>query len=117
MKMKGSSASVEEFGISSAENETDENRKDSKDVHVHSNDNNPSEENKIAEFDDGDSTECVICLTDPRSIAVYPCRHMCMCISCANAMPAQNNKCPICRRAATLLLHVVDLDEKANNSS
>jgi hypothetical protein len=24
--------------------------------------------------------ECVICLTDPRSVALYPCRHLCVCM-------------------------------------
>lgn len=53
---------------------------------------------------DEDSMECVICLTDPREVSltpshssppnpyqvvVYPCRHMCMCSSCATAIPSQ----------------------------
>ena len=32
----------------------------------------------VASTLDGGS-ECCICLTDPREVAVYPCRHMCMC--------------------------------------
>lgn len=27
--------------------------------------------------------ECVICMTNPKNTAVLPCRHMCMCSSCA----------------------------------
>lgn len=38
---------------------------------------------------DSDAIECVICLTDPRVIAVYPCRHMCLCSSCAEVLPSQ----------------------------
>jgi Zinc finger, C3HC4 type (RING finger) len=38
---------------------------------------------------DSDAIECVICLTDPRIIAVYPCRHMCLCASCAEVLPSQ----------------------------
>jgi E3 ubiquitin-protein ligase MGRN1 len=53
---------------------------------------------------DTDASECVICLTDEKEVAVYPCRHMCMCMSCAEALPSQNNNCPICRRPVTLLL-------------
>jgi hypothetical protein len=53
---------------------------------------------------DNDSAECVICMTDPKEVAVYPCRHMCMCLTCAEALPSQNNKCPMCRRPALLLL-------------
>lgn len=70
---------------------------------------------------DTDSSECVICLSDPRQVAVYPCRHMCMCSSCAEALPAQGNKCPICRRLATMLLiirqHKADKLENISTSS
>ena len=38
---------------------------------------------------DSDAIECVICLTDNRTIAVYPCRHMCLCASCAEVLPSQ----------------------------
>ena len=38
---------------------------------------------------DSDAIECVICLTDNRTIAVYPCRHMCLCTSCAEVLPSQ----------------------------
>lgn len=55
---------------------------------------------------DNDSSECVICMTDPKEVAVYPCRHMCMCLTCAEALPSQNNKCPMCRRPALLLLRL-----------
>ena len=48
--------------------------------------------------------ECVICLTDPRTVAMFPCRHFCLCMSCAEALPSQGNKCPICRHATYLLL-------------
>jgi hypothetical protein len=48
--------------------------------------------------------ECVICLTDPRAVAMFPCRHFCLCMSCAEALPSQGNKCPICRNATYLLL-------------
>ena len=57
---------------------------------------------------DADAVECVICLTDPRVIAVYPCRHMCLCASCAEVLPSQGNKCPICRRPAAMLLYIDD---------
>lgn len=60
-------------------------------------------------YDDGiglDSTECVICLTDPREIGVYPCRHLSMCVSCAEALPTHANKCPICRMEALLLFKI-----------
>jgi hypothetical protein len=60
-----------------------------------------------------DSNECVICLTDPRSVVVYPCRHACMCYDCAQALPAQNNKCPICRRPAKMMILLPQQEEDA----
>ncbi|XP_010452189.1 PREDICTED: probable E3 ubiquitin-protein ligase LUL1 [Camelina sativa] len=42
--------------------------------------------------------ECVICLSEPRHIAVLPCRHMCMCSGCAKALRFQANLCPVCRQ-------------------
>ena len=71
-------------------------------------DNNTTEKPKEME----EANECCICLTDPRDVAVYPCRHMCMCRSCASALPSQGNKCPICRRAVALLL-VINNKSKA----
>mmetsp|Transcript_26933 Transcript_26933/g.50309 ORF Transcript_26933/g.50309 Transcript_26933/m.50309 type:complete len:405 (-) Transcript_26933:137-1351(-) len=55
---------------------------------------------------DTDTSECVICLTDEKEVVVYPCRHMCMCITCAEALPSQGNKCPMCRRPASMLLRL-----------
>jgi len=42
---------------------------------------------------------CVVCLTDPRTTAVLPCRHMCVCRECAGALSAGagGKRCPICR--------------------
>jgi len=54
--------------------------------------------------DDDNSTECIICMTNDREVALLPCRHMCMCAECARIMMSPNNpstsraKCPICRR-------------------
>ena len=65
--------------------------------------NNKDEQDDVLNLDT-DSSECVICLTDEKEVVVYPCRHMCMCITCAEALPSQNNKCPMCRRPASMLL-------------
>lgn len=43
------------------------------------------------------SRECVICISDPKSVAVLPCRHLCLCRDCAETLRARNNRCPICR--------------------
>ena len=40
---------------------------------------------------------CVICMTMPRDTALCPCRHLCMCSSCATQLLKRSNKCPVCR--------------------
>ncbi|KAL4295485.1 hypothetical protein GQ457_12G010150 [Hibiscus cannabinus] len=56
--------------------------------------------------------ECVICLSEPRDTTVLPCRHMCMCSSCAKVLRCQTNRCPICRQPVERLLEI-----KVNNDS
>ncbi len=41
--------------------------------------------------------ECVVCMTNKRTTAVLPCRHMCLCDLCVEDFRKQTNKCPICR--------------------
>lgn len=42
--------------------------------------------------------DCVVCLSQPRDTAVMPCRHLCLCLSCAEVFRRQTTcKCPICR--------------------
>ncbi|XVE61720.1 hypothetical protein DITRI_Ditri06bG0062400 [Diplodiscus trichospermus] len=50
--------------------------------------------------------ECVICLSEPRDTTVLPCRHMCMCSSCAKVLRCQTNRCPICRQPVERLLEI-----------
>lgn len=57
--------------------------------------------------EDLDGRECVICLSAVRDTAVLPCRHMCMCDSCARELQRQQvSKCPICREPIESLLHI-----------
>ncbi|PIN00230.1 putative E3 ubiquitin ligase [Handroanthus impetiginosus] len=56
--------------------------------------------------DNGSGKECVICMTEPKDVAVLPCRHMCMCSNCAKALRLQSNKCPICREIIESLLEI-----------
>ncbi|KAG8457151.1 hypothetical protein KFE25_004118 [Diacronema lutheri] len=37
--------------------------------------------------------ECVICLSEPKSVLLLPCRHLCCCHDCFT----QVDKCPVCR--------------------
>jgi hypothetical protein len=50
--------------------------------------------------------ECVICMCDPRDTTVLPCRHLCLCRSCANILRLQSNRCPICRQPVSSLLQI-----------
>lgn len=44
------------------------------------------------------SEDCVVCLTQRRDTAVMPCRHLCLCASCAEIFRRQTScKCPMCR--------------------
>lgn len=59
------------------------------------------------DVDENDSgKECVICLSEPRDTTVLPCRHMCMCSSCAKVLRFQTDRCPICRQPVDRLLEI-----------
>ena len=52
----------------------------------------------LADGDGGDNgRECLVCMTAPRDTTVRPCRHMCLCLECAQALQRKAEKCPICR--------------------
>mmetsp|Transcript_6509 Transcript_6509/g.6804 ORF Transcript_6509/g.6804 Transcript_6509/m.6804 type:complete len:102 (-) Transcript_6509:25-330(-) len=42
---------------------------------------------------------------------------MCMCLTCAEALPSQNNKCPMCRRPALLLLRLKSWGDESSNET
>lgn len=60
--------------------------------------------------------ECVICMSDPRDITVWPCNHLCLCSACAELFRFQTDKCPICRSGVKALLKMADL-KKINGGS
>ena len=39
---------------------------------------------------------CPICFTNPRTIILIPCKHLCLCRECYQQMG--NKKCPICKK-------------------
>ena len=41
--------------------------------------------------------DCSICLTNPVTFLIIPCRHVCLCENCLNYILARDKKCPICR--------------------
>ncbi|KAK1646872.1 hypothetical protein QYE76_064677 [Lolium multiflorum] len=61
--------------------------------------------------EDDSGKECVVCLTEPRDTTVLPCRHMCLCMECAQLVRFQTNKCPICRQPIERLLEI-EFDSK-----
>ncbi|KAG8188576.1 hypothetical protein JTE90_007182 [Oedothorax gibbosus] len=62
---------------------------------------------KEADEDVEDSgSECVICMGEPRDTLILPCRHLCLCNSCAESLRFQANNCPICRSPFRALLQI-----------
>lgn len=61
---------------------------------------------KIYEDESDNSFECVICMSDLRDTLILPCRHLCLCNSCANSLRYQANNCPICRVPFKALLQI-----------
>lgn len=61
------------------------------------------------------SRECVVCMSEPRTTTVLPCRHLCVCAPCAELMRVQTNKCPICRAPVTSLLSIPALPFSLSN--
>lgn len=51
-------------------------------------------------------SECVICMSDTRDTLILPCRHLCLCNSCADSLRYQANNCPICRSPFRALLQI-----------
>jgi hypothetical protein len=51
-----------------------------------------------------EASNCVICLSDARTTAVLPCRHLCLCAPCAQQLVFHSSRCPVCRGPASSLL-------------
>lgn len=54
--------------------------------------------------DEDSEAICVVCMSAPRSVAIFPCRHMCVCPACAEMVRVQTARCPICRCVVESLL-------------
>lgn len=45
-----------------------------------------------------EGSECIICMTDQKDTVVMPCKHLCMCYTCANTLRERAGaNCPVCR--------------------
>lgn len=60
----------------------------------------------IDDDNEDNSGECVICMSDTRDTLILPCRHLCLCNSCADSLRYQANNCPICRAPFRALLQI-----------
>ncbi|XP_004452248.2 E3 ubiquitin-protein ligase MGRN1 isoform X1 [Dasypus novemcinctus] len=69
--------------------------------------NKNNQDTKPPDDENGDnSSECVVCLSDLRDTLILPCRHLCLCNSCADTLRYQANNCPICRLPFRALLQI-----------
>jgi len=57
-------------------------------------------------LNNNNESTCVICLTDIRNVLLLPCRHLCLCGSCAENLKFQSANCPICRVPFRALLQI-----------
>jgi hypothetical protein len=51
-------------------------------------------------------TNCVICLTEPRSHAFIPCGHLCACETCSFEAFGRSGICPICRQESDTVMQI-----------
>ncbi|XP_058054846.1 probable E3 ubiquitin-protein ligase MGRN1 [Anopheles bellator] len=61
-------------------------------------------------------SECVICMCDTRDTLILPCRHLCLCNSCADSLRYQANNCPICRAPFRALLQIRAVQKDSTGS-
>ncbi|GMR62410.1 hypothetical protein PMAYCL1PPCAC_32605 [Pristionchus mayeri] len=64
-------------------------------------------ENKELRYEQDQPFECVICMNDIRDTVILPCRHLCLCYSCAEHLRQKQNNCPICRKPFRALSQLV----------
>lgn len=72
---------------------------------------NKTNEKTKEDDDDNDDiedsgAECVICMSDMRDTLILPCRHLCLCSTCAESLRYQASNCPICRSPFRALLQI-----------
>ncbi|KAG8348501.1 putative Zinc finger C3HC4 type (RING finger) Prokaryotic RING finger family 4 [Trypanosoma vivax] len=53
-----------------------------------------------------EDTLCVVCIAQPKDTVVMPCRHLCLCKTCAEELLRHMRKCPVCRGKVSTLLHM-----------
>ncbi|KAH3863639.1 E3 ubiquitin-protein ligase MGRN1-like isoform X2 [Dreissena polymorpha] len=78
------------------------------------NKNNDKVKDDDGDEDDMDDSgaECVICMSDMRDTLILPCRHLCLCSTCAESLRYQASNCPICRSPFRALLQIRAMRKK-----
>lgn len=55
-------------------------------------------------------------MSDTRDTLILPCRHLCLCNSCADSLRYQANNCPICRAPFRALLQIRAVQKSSNSA-
>lgn len=55
-------------------------------------------------------------MSDTRDTLILPCRHLCLCNSCADSLRYQANNCPICRAPFRALLQIRAVQKTFNGA-
>lgn len=55
---------------------------------------------------DDEDQNCIVCLSEPREVVLFPCRHLNTCLPCAKLLIASRNQCPMCRSTAEAIIHI-----------
>mmetsp|Transcript_93375 Transcript_93375/g.166072 ORF Transcript_93375/g.166072 Transcript_93375/m.166072 type:complete len:304 (+) Transcript_93375:47-958(+) len=67
---------------------------------------------------DADGGDCVICLSNPREVAILHCRHVCLCLSCAQITSSTwSFQCPVCRGRVAAMVGLKDLEGEETQTS
>ena len=97
----------ETLDISNNSNNNINNNSDNNEAAIDNNldgGNNNDDDNDNAS--DSDNADCVICLSEAKTVVMFPCRHLCTCLSCSETLPLHKNKCPICRTDVNCLIQL-----------
>nr|XP_022904153.1 RING finger protein 157 isoform X2 [Onthophagus taurus] len=76
--------------------------------------NKQSDKSSSDDETDDNGSDCVVCMSEVRDTLILPCRHLCLCNSCANTLRYQTNNCPICRAPFRALLQIRALQKTSN---
>ncbi|TPX49619.1 hypothetical protein SeLEV6574_g01350 [Synchytrium endobioticum] len=90
------------------------------------------ESSENAPQDENSTRDCVVCLSELKDTVVLPCRHLCLCTTCASVLRLQGRstsgpssyasrvgvpKCPICRQPFHALLQITLPDENHDDTN